>query len=174
MTDEIETTPAVVEWNPLEEIRPETVPLEASGGRASVTYRRWTGRERLAYEDAITQRMLTTDERDGSDTVKIGTLRLFAASLTIVASSGFPETPDGRPFLSGTRAEREADLLRITDRPTYDEILRTANRIQPLPSQESDAGDPDDDEDGDAGDPSPTPSTPETVDAVVESESPGA
>lgn len=148
---------APAEWNPLGEVTPETIPLEASGGRCSIKYRRWTGRERLAYEDAITEKLLTTDERTGDDTVRLGSMRLFAASLTIVGSEGFEIVGlDG--FLQGDRESREEDLLKITDPDTYSEIIRTATRIQPLPGSENAGkrdGETDDDED-----PSRTPSTP--------------
>lgn len=151
---------APAEWNPLAEVTPETIPLEASGGRCSIKYRRWTGRERLAYEDAITEKLLTTDERTGDDTVRLGSMRLFAASLTIVGSEGFELIGlDG--FLQGNRSEREADLLKITDPDTYSEIIRTATRIQPLPGSEN-AGGKGDEETDDDGDPSRTPSTPPT------------
>lgn len=165
-TAQLDEVEAVPEWNPLAELVDEIVPLEVSGGRATIVLRRWSGRERLAYEDAITQKMLTTDERTGEDTVKIGTLRMYAATLTIRGSSGFPV----EGFLSGPREKVEADLLSITDRETFSEILRHALRVQPLPSQESAAGDDgDDDEDGD--DPFPTPRTPEANGDAAVSES---
>jgi hypothetical protein len=171
------------EWNPLEELRPITLPLAVSRGRASVTFRKWSGRERLAYEDALTQRMLVRragaaagsgedDEDDDDRTVAIGTLRLFAASLTVRGSSGFPNVRDG--FLSGTREDVETDLLAITDDDTYREILELATKIQPLPS----AGKSDDKSDAetkrdDDGDPSPGSSTPPATptDVVVGSAS---
>jgi hypothetical protein len=99
--------------------------------------------------------------------VKIGTLRLFAVSLTIVGSTGFGR--DG--FLAGDRASREADLLSISDPDTYDEILRHALEVQPLPSAK------DDDEPKDAGDdedPSETSRTHPTPTDDVDPESPTA
>lgn len=153
-----QTGDAVPEWNPLATVEPVVEPLRASGGRASVTYRRWTGRERLAYEDAITERLMTKDQHD-EETVKLGTLRLFAVSLTVVGSSGFPPRADGSPFLSGSREQREADLLAITDPDTFAEIRDTATRIQPLPT--ADAGDRDETPAGGAeGNRFPTGSTP--------------
>lgn len=155
---EISETPA---WNPLSAIPDEWRDLEVSGGRAAVLYRRWSGRERLAYEDAITERLLTTDERTGDDTVKLGSLRLFAATLTIKGSRGFPSplasTDNPREFLTGTRDQVEADLLSITDSATLSEILRHAREVQPLPGQE-----PSSPADGDGSsdeDPSPASST---------------
>lgn len=144
------TVEAVPEWNPLATTEPETHPLKASGGRATVLLAPWTGRERLAYEDALTERMLTEDE-NGETTVRMGTLRLFAISLTIKGSTGFGV--DG--FLSGDRAKVEADLLSITDAKTFEEIRDLALKVQPLPSQDNSS-----DDDEDAGeDPSETSST---------------
>lgn len=155
MTSDDQTAPAA-EWNPLATVDPIEVPLKSSGGRAFLVCRPWTGRERLAYEDAITERLLTTDERTGDDTVKLGSLKLFAVSLTIVGSKGFP-LRNGRPMLSGTREEREDDLLAITDADAYREILDEALRVQPLPS----IGKSDEDEETDDDeDPSRTPPTP--------------
>lgn len=154
MSDENSTPP--VEWNPLAELTPQRIPLKASGGRAAVLYRPWSGRESLAYEDAITERLLTVDQA-GEETVRMGAMRLFAASLTIVGSEGFPKAADGRDYFTGTREQRESDLLAITDPATYSEIRDTALRVQPLPTaggQESE-----DDEDGGEGSPSPTVST---------------
>lgn len=147
------------EWNPLATVDPIEVPIKASGGRASIVCRPWTGRERLAYEDAITEKLLTTDERTGDDTVKLGSLKLFAVSLTIVDSRGFPEI-DGRRMLTGTREQRESDLLAITDADAYREIVDEALRIQPLPTAET-SDDAEGDDDGE--DPSPTPSTQATA-----------
>lgn len=162
-------------WDPLAPIEPVTIPLKVSGGRATVTCRRWSGRQRLAYEDAVTTHMLAakdgTDpdsDDDGDSTVKLGTMRLFATSLTVIGSTGFPEQ-DGRTFLTGTREQVEADLLAITDEATFEEIRDHATKVQPLPSM-----DDDDDKEkpagGDAADPSLTPSTSQTDGApVVES-----
>lgn len=151
------------EWNPLEVGKVERIPLDVSGGRAAILCRRWSGRERLAYEDAITERLLQTEQRTGEDTVKIGSLRLFAASLTIIGSEGFDPFV-GRPgFLQGSRDEREADLLQIGDPDTYDEILRHAMRVQPLPS----AGGDDEKSGGTDEDPSRTLSTPATSNGVA-------
>lgn len=153
------------EWNPLAEPEPVTRELKVSGGKASVTYRRWTGRERLAYEDAMTVRILVLDE-SGDQTVLMGTLAIFQTALTVQSSDGFGV--DG--FLSGDVAKRESDLLSITDRKTLLEIVRTAREIQPPPgvddtaekTEPDDPDDPDDPEGGEEGDPSPTPPTPQT------------
>lgn len=150
-----QTGETVPEWNPLATIEPIVEPLKVSGGRASVTYRRWSGRERLAYEDAITERLMTKDQHD-EETVLLGTLRLFATSLTVIGATGFPER-DGRPMFTGTREQREADLL-ACDPDTFDEIRETATRIQPLPS--ADKGEEKPDDGGAEGNPSPTASTP--------------
>lgn len=167
---------AASEWNPLESLEDVTRPLKVSGGRATVTLRKWSGRERLAYEDALTQRMLVKKARrdgeepgeDDEDTVAIGTLRLYAASLTVRRSTGFPPATDGRSFLSGTREQVEGDLLTITHGETYSEILRLALEVQPLPKAVSS----DEDEDGDDGDdPSRTPPTQQEAAAGVELES---
>lgn len=152
------------DWNPLATIEPETRPLKRSGGRISVTYRRWTGRERLAFEDILTQRMMTKDEA-GGDTIKIGTLRLYASTLTIQGSTGFETFGAREGFLSGTPKEIEDDLLSITDEKLRNEIVETAREIQPLPK----IGDDDEDSDGgddDGDDPFPTPSTGETAPTV--------
>jgi len=152
------------EWNPLRVGKVERIPLEVSGGRAAILCRRWSGRERLAYEDAITERLLQTEQRTGEDTIKIGSLRLFAASLTIIGSEGF-ETFGLDGFLQGDRPSREEDLLKITDPDTYDEVLRHAMRVQPLPSA---GGDDDKSKGGEsAEDPSRTLSTPETSTGVA-------
>lgn len=160
---------AVPEWNPLAKREIVRHPLKVSGGRAAVLLRRWSGRERLAYEDALTERMMQLDS-SGEETVRIGTLRLFAATLTIVGSEGFPvelDERDGRAFLTGTREQIEADLLSITDTTTLDEIRKAATDVQPLPSA---AGDDQDDEDDESNlpDPSSTSRTPPTPTADVD------
>lgn len=162
MTEQ-QTDAVVPVWDPLATVEPTTVPLEASGGRASVTYRPWSGRERLAFEDATTERFLTTGT-DGDETIRMGSYTLFAVSLTVVGSDGFPSAADGRVFLTGTREQREADLLSIAHAPTFQEIRRTALKVQPLPrAEEAAAGVADDEDDGDEGspegNPSPTSST---------------
>lgn len=165
MTEQQHVQPPVPEWNPLELAAPETKPLASSGGRASIVVRRWSGRDRLAYEDAVTEQMMTKDQR-GEDTVKVGSYRLFALSLTVVGSVGFDRfASDARradtsvPFLGGDRASREADLL-LLNGDTYDEIRRIATKHQPLPRMDDEEKDPDD-ESG-LPDPSPTPSTSQT------------
>lgn len=160
------------DWNPLATVEPVTLPLDVAGvlddgsPRATITLARWSGRQRLAYEDAITSRMLTTDERDGSDTVKIGTLRLFATSLTVVGCSGFPSRADGSPLFTARpgmdlRSAVEADLLAL-DGATFAEIRDKAMKVQPLPSSDDGDGDEnakDDADEAEAPDPFPTPST---------------
>lgn len=154
--DENDSTPAA--WNPLATLPDEWRDLEVSGGRARVLFRRWSGRERLAYDDALTSRMLTTAD-DGVEVVKLGTLRLFGATLTIHGSEGFPEREDGREFLTGTRDQVEADLLSITDEATLVEILRHAREVQPLPGQDAPAASPETAAEDDDEDPSPASST---------------
>lgn len=164
------------EWNPLAKLEPERRALAVSdmgdGPTAWVDYRRWSGRERLAYEDALTERSMTQDQR-GEDTVRLGTLRLIAVSLTIVGWEAYgvdedgtrrPITrPDGSPMFSGDRTAVEQDLLAL-DPDTYDEIRRTALEIQPPPSLggEDVSASADDDASakalpGGESDPSPTP-----------------
>ena len=82
-------------WNPTKAPITKVHPVEASRdgkgkARASVTFRSWRGRERLAYEDVSILRMIRTDA-DGEDTMLLGRLRTFAAALTIVDSTGFPD-----------------------------------------------------------------------------------
>ena len=152
----------VPEWNPFLVPTPETRTLTSSPNGASVTFARWTGRERLAYEDALTERLMTKVESDDSDTVKIGTMRLLSVALTVRGSSGFPMMSDGRAFLEGTPRQRENDLLLLGDSDVYDEIAKYALEIQPLPRV--DGGDNADGEEGEEGeDPFPTPSTPTTA-----------
>lgn len=149
-------------WNPLQRPEPITVPIERSRDPedpsrfASVIYQRWGGRERLAYEDAITERLLTTDERTGDDTIRLGSLRLFAVSLTIKGSTGF-ELFGMDGFLQGDRDKIEADLLLIGDPDTYSEIVAAALKVQPLPR--ADGSSAPTEEDASDGDPSRTLST---------------
>jgi hypothetical protein len=161
------------EWNPLAVSVAEEFPLKVSGGAASVLLKRWTGRERLAYEDALTERMLTTDERTGEDTVRIGTLRLYALSLTVVGSKGFPARSDGTAMFTGDRDLREADLLAL-EADTFNEIRELATKYQPLPRIGEDDDDASDSAGDDTSDPSRTPSTPPPVDGVVTPGSPPA
>lgn len=155
-------TPAqtVPEWNPLASVEPVKTPLAVSGGRASIILRRWTGRERLAYEDAITERMLTKDGA-GEETVKIGTLRLYAISLTVVGEEGFPTRPDGSRLFTGGREAVESDLLAL-DPDTFDEIRKRALELQPLPSAGGDESSKGDDDESELPDPSSASSTSQT------------
>lgn len=148
---------AAPEWNPLATLTTTRHPLKVSGGKAAILCRRWDGATRLAYEDAITERMLTEDGR-GEETVKIGTLRLFAVSLTVRGSEGFPEREPGRAMFAGTREQVEADLLAL-DPDTFDEIRKIALDVQPLPSAKGDDA-KDDEDSADGDDPFLTPSTP--------------
>lgn len=152
--DGLEFPPAPVEWNPLATTVPQRCPLKVSGGRAYVDYRPWSGRERLAFEDAIGVRFLVEE----GETVLIGSMRAYGVALTVVGSAGFPPPGDGSPraFLTGTVDQRLEDLLAL-DAETYDEIRTTALRVQPLPRLDADDATPaagSDDED-----PSPTPRT---------------
>lgn len=146
------------DWNPLASVEPVTIPLDVSkdddgNPRASIILRKWTGRERLAYEDALTERMLTSDQK-GEETVKIGTLRLYAISLTVVGAEGFPTRPDGSELFAGGREAVEQDLLAL-DPATFAEIRKHALALQPLPSLGGDADDKDD-ADGESSLPDPS------------------
>lgn len=158
----------LLEWNPLAQVTTTRHPLKVSGGRAAVLLRKWSGRERLAYEDALTERMLTLDQA-GDETVKIGTLRLYGVSLTVVGSEGFPPRADGTPMFTGDRELREADLLAL-EPETYTEVREAALEYQPLPSMGGDKKD--DDDEADLEDPSRTPSTPRPVDGATAPGSP--
>jgi hypothetical protein len=161
-----ETAQVEAEWNPLRKLEPEWFPVEASKNaagkpRAWVLLRKWSGRERLAYEDAITEKMLTKDTA-GEETIRLGTLRLFACSLTIVGQKGFPTRVDGSALFSGERQRVQADLLDL-EPDAYNEIRELALKVQPLPSenQEETAKKGDDDVDESAlPDPSREPRTP--------------
>lgn len=134
--------------------------------RASVTLRRWSGRERLAYEDALFSRMLT-EAADGSDMLLLGSLKSYGAALTIVDSTGFAPADDDRPFLTGTAQQREDDLLTLNV-DVMDEIRAAALDFQPLPRGEVDeVEETPADSEADLPDPSPTPPTPP---AAIETE----
>jgi hypothetical protein len=143
----------MTEWNPLARREPVTVPLECSGGQASATYAPWSARERLAYEDAMTTRLLTEDGA-GEETVRLGTMRLVALGLTLQRLDGFPP---------GYEEPTEEHLLTL-DAEVYAEILRHALEVQPLPSGDK-PDEPAAELEGDTaegGDPFPTPPTPPT------------
>lgn len=149
--------PAAPEWNPVSTIETVRVPLEVSGGRAAVLLRRWSGRQRLAYDDAVVTRALATDEA-GLETVKFGSLGIIRTALTVVGSDGFPGVEDG--FLAGDPAKVEADLLSITDLPTLREIITLAREHQPTSADTTADDAPAAGGEGDA-DPSRTPPTPQ-------------
>lgn len=144
----------VPEWNPLETLAPQRIPLKVSGGRAAVLYRRWSGRERLAYEDALTVKFLTPDAA-GGDTVLLGSMRLYAVALTVVGTDGFPGDFDVT-MSHGSVEEKIANLL-LLDPATMNEIRDTALKVQPLPRADDGLEDKGTDA---AEDPSPTPPTP--------------
>lgn len=167
---------AVRTWNPTDRPAAVSVPLECSRTlysdgtsdepTASITLRRWTGRERLAYDDEVTMRAMGTDS-DGDLSMRFGTLRLVSTSLTVVGSNGFGNRPDGTAFLSGDRSRIEADLQAL-DPDTYLEIVRHADALQPRPTagdtigEGADGGPVDPDDDSGLPDPGPTSSTPLT------------
>lgn len=177
-----ETTESV--WNPVARRDPETRPLECSGGRATATYRPWSARERLAYEDTLTTRMLDEDTR-GEETVRLGTMKLIALTLTLDSVTGFPpevevddfeveRVPDPDGGKGAVRLVRkpvkrtvpfnpkDERCLLVLDSTTYGELVKHALDVQPLPS----AGDDDEDDAADPNgnpadeDPSLTPPTP--------------
>lgn len=152
-----------MEWNPLAEAEVVWRDVPSSRGAAKIAGRRWSGRERMAYEDAMTTAGIVVDAPAGDvtvdedrTTVRMGELRLVAATLTLVDAAGFPEI-DGEPFDPSKRDH----LLAVTGR-VLAEILTIAGEIQPLPGNEDDDEEPDDQADAEAGldDPSPTPPTP--------------
>jgi hypothetical protein len=157
----------VEEWNPLASVELVELPVPSSDGRASITVKPWSGRERLAYEDQLLARFLVEGKaEDGEDpagvpdVVKLATMRLVGASLTLQGSTGFPPRTDGSTMFTGSKARVEADLLALSE-PVYAEIRELCLLFQPLPRAQLVTDDGDNGEGGaDASDPSPTPSTP--------------
>lgn len=141
-----ETVPEPV-WNPLQSSAPEVKPLRIAkdhGVDMSITLKKWTGRERLTYEDAMTSRFLVEtsgvdDDGDTNRAMLVGSLKAYGAALTVIASQGFPPAEDGRPFLTGTHENRIADLRSIVDGDLFDEIIELALDFQPLPGSGEEA-----------------------------------
>ena len=144
MTNETSTD---TDWNPVQTTEDVVEALDVSGGRASITMRPWSGRERLAYEDAVVTRALTTDA-EGDDTARLGTLRLVAMSLTLRGAAGFPNRPDGSAMFTKTKGRAlatciEDDLLTLNE-ATFAEIQLRCLTVNPLPGSQaavSEAGD---------------------------------
>lgn len=137
-------------WDPLAKRDPVTLPIKSSGGEASATFRPWSGRERLAYEDAMTIRLLAEDGA-GSETVRLGTMRLVALTLTLVELHGFPP---------GYEHPTEDQLLEL-DSGVLGELVTLSLEVQPLPSAADDEDDVEEPAEGSEGsDPSRTPPTP--------------
>ncbi len=164
-------------WDPTARPVDVVLPLNSSGGEASVVLRRWTARERIAYEDRMTS--FYHDKKDGQSEVLIGSLRLHGACLTIQRVEGFPpgftvtyeqnvkekggkvrRMPVTQPF-----DPRLPEHLMCLSPEVFDEIVTLALEVQPLPGSEEDAadkGDEDDEADGEGEqgeDPSRTPLT---------------
>lgn len=167
-------------WDPFASRALVTRELKVSDGQARASFRAWSAREKLAYEDGLTVRLMDSD-RNGDDTVRIGTMRLLALALTIQSVEGFPDeitveqVEKGKTVLVRERFDpRNEDHLLALDEATYDELVEIALDVQPLPGMGKGAGDEveealrsgmladtDGEEDGVEGpDPSPTPSTP--------------
>lgn len=185
MTDTTDTTEtsSATGWNPLGRPDPVTLPLEVSGGKASATFRAWSARERLAYEDRSLS--ILGKDADGEATVRMGQLNALALTLTLVSVDGFPSTVT-REGPDGEKLEEPLDLRRIEhlyelDAATYAELVKLSRTVQPLPGFEelggdeepqdgdsSSAGDdPDAEDDGPELDPTTTSSTPPAGSGLV-------
>lgn len=195
MTDaptESPTPAAPAGWNPLARREPQTFPLEVSGGVATATFRPWSARERLAYEDRTLE--LIGSDADGNATMLMGRLNALALTLTIVEWSGFPETVsrmvdgekpgDDRRELVETLDLRKLSHVEELDPDTYAELVRHARSVQPLPGfdrgEDEEPGEQTPDEladaadEGELEDPSPTPSTEPDPTVVKVEPGPGA
>lgn len=126
----------MTDWNPL--LRRDEVEHEVpgSGGTAHAYARPWSGAERIAYEDTMTTRVLPDDGIG----LRMGTLELVHATLTLTRAVGFPNVGDV-PF--DPRVEAHLTAL---DVPTFTDLVRFAQRVQPIPR-------------GDVEDPTPDPTT---------------
>lgn len=178
-----EETTSATGWNPLARRDPVTKPLAVSHGEATATFRPWSARERLAYEDRSLG-MIGSDEA-GNATMRMGRVNALAISLTIDSWTGFPEKvtrPVDDEDVEETFDLRRLEHVELLDPDTYAELAKHARAVQPLPGfdaledaeegsqtaalEESGPPDPDVD-DGTGEDPSPTPSTaPETAASV--------
>lgn len=124
-------------WAPFSRPAPVEVPLECSGGEASIVCTPWGAGERLAYEDGATTYVRVDDT--GAREVRAGSLIAFAVSLIVTDAHGFPPMPSGEAF-DPTRV----DHLKALDSVVYNEIKAHALRVQPLPGQDKgdDAAEP--------------------------------
>lgn len=116
-------------WSPFALPETVTVPLRCSEGAATATFRGWTAREQLAYEDEAT--MLLGEAGAGAQTqipAVIGGLRRIALRLTLQAVDGFPDVEPGVPF--DPHDDRHLDRLDVN---TYTELIEHAEQVQPLP-----------------------------------------
>jgi hypothetical protein len=168
----VTTAPPESVWDPLGHKPPKIHTLAVAkvhGVEMTITLRPWTAAHRLTYEDLTPTLQMAVpdqldDDGDALQVMKLGSLKQFGAALTVIGSSGFKQTPDGRPFLVGTLEQRRADLSTITDPALYEEIIETALNFEPLPGSTRDKKRLADAKTGvQDGDPSPTPSTPQTT-----------
>lgn len=158
------------EWNPLASTDVVELSVPSSGGRAKILVKPWSGRERLTYEDQLLSRFMVPGRPDDGqepdevpDVVKLATMRLVGASLTLQGSIGFPERTDGTAMFSGGDKRRvEAELLALST-PVYEEVRGLCLRFQPLPTAQVDDDRPGDGKEAGDADPFPTPSTPATA-----------
>lgn len=181
MTDTETTTSSATGWNPLGRPDPVTYPLEVSGGRATATFRAWSARERLAYEDRSLS--ILGKDADGEATVRMGQLNALALSLTLVSVDGFPAEivrrgPDDEEIREPLDLRRLEHLVEL-DASTYAELVQLSRKVQPLPGFDSsededgdkaEGGEPDPDAEDDPGtdeDPTTASSTPPEASPLV-------
>lgn len=167
----IVTLPPEPVWNPLATLAPKIHALEvakAHGVKMSITLRPWTAKHRLMYEDLSPTLQVAVpdqldDDGDALQMMKLGSLKLLGAALTVIGSDGFAMAEDGRPFLSGSLDQRRADLAQITDPALYEEIIEAALNFEPLPGSTLDRKRIKDAREVKDEDPSQTPPTPPTA-----------
>lgn len=142
-----EMTSSGTGWNPLAKRDPQTFPLECSGGAAKATFRPWSARERLAYEDRSLS-LIGSDE-NGDATMRMGRVNALALSLTIASVDGFPATVeverDGKIDVEPLDL-RKLEHLELLDPNVYHELVTLSRKVQPLPGFD----DRDEDEEPDA------------------------
>jgi hypothetical protein len=140
----VETVPEKV-WDPLQTSAPKIHRLAVAkrhGRDMAITLRPWSAKHRMAYEDIAPTLQAPVPgqvDEDGDEVwqVQMGSIKLLGASLTVIGSSGFPDV-DGRPFLTGSREQRQADLGSIGDIALFEEILEAALEFEPLPGSTND------------------------------------
>lgn len=160
----------VTEWNPLASLDTVTLPVPSSNGAATLLVKPWSGRERLTYSDQLLSRFLTPAAAeegqapdDVPDVIKLATMRLVSASLTLQGSTGFPARSDDTSMFSGADKRRvEQELLALAPK-VYDEVLKLCTDFEPLPRAQVDEDRPGDGKAAGDDDPFPTPSTPPTA-----------